>query len=126
MLVFVMVTDSLPSGLRFLVTFCLLPNASLVNFEIDSLPSELRVLVMLCLLPNSSVLDVVMLTDCAEAVAPNESEIARAAARTAQPSVVPRLSPLIVSTMERLSLAEWAKVCVWAEGEWRIVQRLVV
>ena len=55
-----------------------------------------------------------------------ETALRRAAARTAQPSVVPCLSPLIVSTMERLSLAEWAKVCVWAEGEWRIVQRLVV
>src|SRR6476620_8620097 len=80
-LVFVMVTDSLPSVLRVLVTFfllpsasalnlendslpsalwvlvtlCLLPNASLVNLEIDSLPSELRVLVTLCLLPNASV-----------------------------------------------------------------------
>src|SRR6478735_2010056 len=62
-LVFVMVTDSLPSVLRVLVTLCLLPNASLVNLEIDSLPSELRVLVTLCLLPNASVVDVVVLTD---------------------------------------------------------------
>ena len=108
-LVFVMLTDLLPSVLRVLVTFfllptasalnlendllpsafwvlvtlCLLPNASLVNFEIDTLPSELRLLVKLCLLPNSSVLDVVVLTDCAEAVSAHAREIARVAAITA-------------------------------------------
>src|SRR3954468_19768330 len=53
-LVFVMLTDSLPSGLRVLVTFFLLPSASALNLENDSLPSALWVLVTFCLLPNAS------------------------------------------------------------------------
>jgi hypothetical protein len=126
-LVFVMLTDSLPSGLRVLVTFfllpsasalnlendslpsalwvlvtlCLLPSASLVNLEIDSLPSELRLLVKLVVLPNSSVLDVVVRTDCAEAVSAHAREIARVAARTAARAFMTALLSIVALPRKR-------------------------